>query len=172
MAVQTTKKSTTKAQTVPTEENMKRGILFALLSIPVGIALWVGLWTFGFMAALVSFAIAWLAIFLYGLGAKASVSRKAAPYILGIIVAGVILAFLSGMASDAASVYAQDTEMSTWDAVFTADYWVFFADNLFYNGALWSSYFLDIVIAVVFGVLGCFSIVKDLFVSQDKSSKA
>lgn len=144
--------------------SVKQGLLLSLLVIPIGIFLWVVLWSFGFMASFVSFAIAWLAIYLYTLGAKKEVTRRAAPYILTVIVAGIVLAFLGGMASDAVLFYVDGTDMSQWSAILSVDYWMFFVENLLSNGELWSSYFVDILIALAFGLLGCFSIVKDLFI--------
>lgn len=151
-------------------ENVRRGALLSLLAIPVGIIFWVALWKFGFVASFVSFAIAWLAVHLYKFGAKVSVSRRTAPYVLGVIVVGVVLAFLSGMASDAVEFYAQETGLDQWSALLEADYWVFFFENVFANGELWSSYVLDLVIAVVFAILGCFGVVKDLFSSKGAST--
>lgn len=159
------------SKTAPASKgNVKLGLLLSLIVIPVGIALWVLIWSFGFMASFVSFAIAWLAIYLYTLGAKSEVTRRTAPYILGVIVSGIILAFLGGMASDAVGFYVEDTDMSQWSAILSADYWMFFVDNLLHNGELWSSYFMDILIALGFGLLGCYGVIKDLFIPKVSST--
>jgi hypothetical protein len=160
-----TEPNTTLAAKEPNEVNRK-GLLLALLAIPIGIVLWVILWNFGFIASIVSFAIAWLAVYFYKLGSKQNVSRKAAPYLLAIVLVGVALAFLSGIALDALRAYIQDTDLSDLDALFMADYWAFFFENLFTNGELWSIYAVDLVISVAFGILGCFGIIKSLFSSN------
>lgn len=152
-----------KVKTTPVHENMKQGLLLSLLVIPIGVVLWVALWRFGYIASIVSLAMAWLAVYLYGVGAKAPASRRAAPYLLAIIVVGVLLAFVAGIASDATDFYVKDTSMSQWDALFIADYWAYLADNLFNNGELISSYLGDLVISIVFALIGCFSTVKELF---------
>jgi hypothetical protein len=153
------------------DEINRKGLMLAILAIPVGIVLWVILWNFGFIASIVSFAIAWLAVYLYKLGAKKEVGRRAAPYLLAIVLLGIVLAFLSGVALDALKFYVEGTDLSELDALFTADYWSFFFANILTNGELWSSYAVDIIISIVFGVLGCFSIVKSLF-STNKSGIA
>jgi hypothetical protein len=161
----------TTSASVDSNKINRKGLLLAILAIPVGIVLWVILWNFGFIASLVSFAIAWLAVYLYKLGSKHDVSRRAAPYLLTIILVGVVLAFLSGIALDALKAYIQDTDLSELDALFSADYWSFFFENIFTNGELWSTYAVNLVISLVFGILGCFSIIKSLF-SSAKSDVA
>lgn len=144
----------------------RTGLLLALLSIPTGIVLWIILWNFGFMASFVSFVIAWLAVYLYTLGSKKEVSKRTAPYLLAIILVGIVLSFIGGMALDAVKFYVEGSDVGLMQAILTTDFWLFFADNLFSNGELWSSYVVDIIIALVFGVLGCFGIVKYLFIPE------
>jgi hypothetical protein len=163
--------SDAKAPVVDNDEINRKGLSLALLSIPVGIVLWVILWNFGFIASIVSFAIAWLAVYLYKLGAKKEVGRRAAPYLLAIVLVGIILAFLSGVALDALKFYVEGTDLSELDALFTADYWSFFFANILTNGELWSSYAVDIIVSIAFGILGCFSIFRSLF-SPDNSDVA
>ena len=157
------KKENAKSASTSVHENMKKGLALSFLVIPIGVVLWVILWRFGFIASVVSFAMAWLAVYLYGVGAKAPVSRRVAPYLLGIIAVGVLVAFVAGIASDAADFYVKDTDMSQWGALLAPEYWAYFADNLFNNGELISSYLGDLAISVVFALIGCFSIVKGLF---------
>jgi len=168
--------STVKEGTVLDNSNdggrVRNGLLLATLSIPVGIVLWVLLWNFGFMASFVAFAIAWLAVFLYNLGAKKDVSKRSAPYLLAIILVGIILSFLGGMALDAVRFYVEGTDLSLLQAIVTADFWSFYAGNIFSNAELWSSYTVDIIIALAFGVLGCFGIVKYMFMPEKVASPA
>lgn len=168
--------STVKDGTVLDKSNdggrIRNGLLLASLSIPVGIVLWVILWNYGFMASFVAFAIAWLAVYLYKLGAKKDVSKQSAPYLLAIILVGIVLSFLGGMALDAVRFYVEGTDQSLLQAIVTADFWAFFAGNIFGNAELWSSYAVDIIIALAFGVLGCFSIVKYMFVPDKTATPA
>jgi hypothetical protein len=166
----TTKKTTTKAKvqavaSVAAQENFKRGILFALAAPIPGIALWVLLWNWGFMASIVAFAIAWLTVKLYTIGARAEVSRKAIPYVIGIAIVGTILAFMGGYVSDGLEYYAAELKVSESSALFTADFWDFVSANLT-NGELWASYRTDILIAIAFAALGMYGTIKDLFVDS------
>ncbi|HLU28530.1 MAG TPA: hypothetical protein VKZ65_08835, partial [Glycomyces sp.] len=52
----------------PQPVNEVRGVLFALAIIPVGIILWGIVWSLGFISAIVGFAVAIGAMFLYKLG--------------------------------------------------------------------------------------------------------
>lgn len=168
--VKVSKVKTTEVQPLPINEYVGRGILLSLFAIPAGMVLWVVLWRFNFIASFVSFAIAWLTIRLYMIGAKTHITKDVAPYVLGVVILGVVLAFLSGMVSDAADFYIKDTAMNQWGAIVTTDFWAYFTDNILHNGDLWSSYVMDIAIAIAFAFLGCSSIIKDLF--RPKKSEA
>lgn len=157
-----TKKAAGAVEVPAVEENVTRGWMLSLLAIPAGIALWVLIWSFGFMASFVAFAIAWLAVYLYVYGAKAPVSRRSAPVLIGVIVVGVVLAFLAGMAVDAALAFVEGTDVGQWAALTMGEFWEFYFINLSSNGEMWAAYGVDIAIAVVFGVLGCYSIVAEL----------
>lgn len=160
-----------KPTVIGTSENIPRGILFSLLAVVGGIIAWVGLWILGFMASIVAFLIAWLAVKLFKLGAG-DISRRSAPAVLAVIVCGIILAFLSGMASDALVVYLEGVESPDWmGTFFTGDFWAFFLGNIFTNGELWGSYAVDIVIAIAFGILGAYGVVKDLFMPGPATEK-
>lgn len=146
------------------KENVARGVGAASLAIVLGAILWIVLWSYGFMASFVAFAIAWLAVRLYKRGSGGSLSRKGTYWVLGIIALGIVLAFLSGMVSDALYYYQAEYEIGALAALASADFWDYWTYNIFANGELWGSYTADIVIAVVFGVLGAFEIVKSLLI--------
>lgn len=143
------------------------GRLLSLIVLPVGVALWVTLWNFGFMASLVAFAIAYGAIWLFEFGAKSKPARSDVLFLIGVIAAGVILSFLGGMVSDA--WYAWTTEFNETAGFFSADFWSFVTANLT-SGELWGSYIVDLLIALVFAVLGAGSLVRDLFAKDDSKS--
>ena len=92
-------KTTTTRNTKPIHP--RRGLALALLAIPAGVTAWVLLWQFGFIASVVAWGIAAGAAWLYRIGASQDVTKAAAPYIITIILLGVILAFLGGIVSDA-----------------------------------------------------------------------
>lgn len=144
------------------DENVVRGVLLSLLAVVAGIVAWVALWQFGFIASIVAFLIAWLAVKLYTYGAG-GISRRTAPIVLVVILVGIILAFLAGIVSDALQVYIEGSSLSRLGTLFSGDFWAFYFDNIFNNSELWNQYLPDILVSLVFGVLGAFSIVKSLF---------
>jgi hypothetical protein len=163
-------KAEAKAKEV-TKAQKQKGLLLAVLAIPAGIVVWDVLWSFGFIAALVAFGISWAAIKLYGLGAGSEPDKSAAKVLLGIIVAGVVLSFISGMAMDAQLVYSETKHVSAMQAFMSADFWNFFIGNLGYAD-VWGQYTTDILISLVFAGLGAFGTVRDLFVVKPEAKKA
>lgn len=145
-----------------------RGLLLASLVIPAGVALWVLLWQFGFIASIVAFGISYGAIWLYEKGAKAPVTKSVAPALLAIMAAAVILAFLGGIVSDA--WYAYVNELDGKQGFFSADFWMMVADNLT-RAELWSIYAVDIVISVVFAAFGAWGVVMGLLRDDTAVSK-
>lgn len=149
--------------------NQSRGLLAALLAIPLGILIWVFLWQYGFIASIAAFAIAYVAVWLYNWGSGSEVTKSVAPYLMGIIVLGVILAFLSGMVSDAWAAYT--TELEGKEGFFSADFWILFADNLT-RADLWGSYTMDIVISIAFAALGAGGVIFNLYKGDEQPKKS
>lgn len=140
--------------------NPTLGRLLSLLVIPVGVALWVLLWNWGFMASIVSFAIAYGAVWLFQFGAKTTPSRGDAFFLMAVILVGVIAAFVGGMISDAWQAWKGMVFENA--SFFSAEFWSFVSANLFNNSELWGSYMTDILIALVFGALGAGPLIKNL----------
>lgn len=136
-----------------------QGRLLSLLVIPAGITLWVLLWRAGFMASIVSFGIAYGALWLFQAGAKEAPSRSDAYFLVGVIVVAVIASFLGGMISD--GWYAWHNEFDEAAGFFSGDFWSFMTANLLEPG-LWSSYTVDILLSLVFAALGAGGLIKDL----------
>ncbi len=147
--------------------NPTRGKLLALLVIPAGMALWILLWSWGFMSAIVSFVIAYGAVWLFQVGAKTTPTRADTYYLLVVILIGVIASFLGGMISDAWSVWA--AEMGNEAKFLSGDFWSFVGANIT-NGDLWKSYSTDILIAFVFAILGAGALIKDLLQSNNSNT--
>ncbi|KAA1399304.1 hypothetical protein [Aeromicrobium ginsengisoli] len=149
------------AVAVPTPvENVGRGTLFALLAIPAGVAVWLILWKFGFIASIVGFGVVWAAVQLYARGSGGSISRVGALLILAIVVVTLLLSFLSGMVYDAASEIGELSGLSTWEAFTHDSFWSVFWDA--FPDAL-PSYRKDFLIAAAFGALGAFSMLRAVF---------
>jgi len=150
----------TELQTVAAPTNNTKGVLVSLAVIPVGVALWVVLWNFGFIASLVSFGIAYGALWLYTLvSSNQQPTRRDAFLLLGVILLGVVLSFLAGMISDAWSVY---TEFVDGAQFFSADFWSFTMEGLS-NPDVWSDYMVDMLISLVFAALGTGALIRGLF---------
>lgn len=142
-----------------------KGVLLSLAIIPITVILWVVVWRMGFIASLVSFVTAYGAIWLYKLGSRGAMTKAAAAILVVIMLVSVGLAFLGGMASDGYDVYKDEVDASA--GIFDAGFVDFYVSNLS-NGELWSSYTNDILMSLVFVVLGAGWAVKDLFVPPTK----
>jgi hypothetical protein len=148
---------------VATKEARTRGLLFSLLAIPAGIILWVIAWKLGFIASIVAFIISYLAVWLYKYGSRSNtIGKDAAPWLVAIIIGGVMLAFISGMASDAIAYYVEQMHVSETQSLFSGDFWSLFFANLFGNGELWAAYTTDIFISVGFGALGSYAVIREM----------
>ncbi len=132
-----------------TTPNHKKGILLALLAVPIAMILWVIIWRMGYVASLVAFALAWGVVWLYEKGAGSAPDKKSAPYLAGIIILGVIVSFAAGIVSDGHDFYTSKDggSLSSIDAVNAAI-------GQLGNGELWGSYANDAVMAFVFGAFG------------------
>lgn len=163
MATKTSKtisKSTSK--TGPTYP--RKGLLFALAVIPAGVAAWLFLWQFGFIASVVAWAIAGGAVWLYSYGAKGEVTKTVLPWLLLIMFAGILIAFLSGVISDLR--YGYTTELDGTQGFFSREFWTLVWDNLTYWDFL-SQYIPDFLISLAFAALGAGGVVYGL-VKQNK----
>lgn len=140
--------------------NPARGKLFTLVVPMAAVALWVLLWQFGFIASVVAWLIAAATVKLYRQGAG-GVQRTDAGWIVGMIVFSLVLAILSGMASDALAYYISESGGTVASNLLAWDFWDFFLANLM-TAELWSSYAVDIAIAVAFCALGAYTDVRQL----------
>lgn len=146
------------------QPNYMKGFVYALGAVVLGIIAWVILWRFGYIASIVALGIAAGAVWLYQKGSGSDVDKKGAMIIISLIIASLVLAFLTGMVSDAWDAYTSPDVKGT-GSLLSGDFWSFFTSNLG-SGELWSVYLPDIGISILFGALGCFSIIKDLLAKQ------
>ena len=137
-------------------ERVGRGIALALLVIPVGVVVWTVIWNLGFIASIVSWGVAVGAVWLYRVGSKARITRAAFWGIIAIVVVTVVLSLLAGMFTDLASAI----EVPLQDAIADPKVWGVFADNLLSNGDMWQAYLPQVLLALVFAFLGCFTTLR------------
>lgn len=148
---------------VPTG-NLGRGTLFALATIPVGVVAWVLLWGMGFIASIVAALVAFLAVRLYVLGAG-RLSRPGALVVLAVTVVTLALAFVGGIAWDAATAVGEESGTGTWGLLVDPEFWSWFWAIL--PDAL-PEYGTDIAWAAGFGALGSFTTLRGAFAGSQE----
>jgi hypothetical protein len=141
-------------------ENVQRGTLLALLVIPAGIVVWVILWGFGFIASLVAFGIAIGALWLYRFGSGGRISRAGAVRVTLVTVVALILAFVAGLVSEVLPMYANQRNIDFVSALTSGEFWSFFNNAVANN---FGDVAVQFVIALAFGALGCFSVLRTAF---------
>lgn len=141
--------------TVAPAENVGRGILFSLVSIPLGAALTVGVWQLGFVASITALAGAVAATWLYAKGAGAAPSKGAAP-LIAVIVAGVAASAVGVIASDALRYLAEE-----YPGLPMGDQLTFVMENLA-DAEVWQAYGGDFAMLSLFAALGTFGVIRQL----------
>lgn len=146
-------------------ENVGRGALLALVALPVGVAAWVLIWQLGFIASIVAFAIALLAVFLYRRGSGGVVGRAGAFTIVGIVAVTLVLAFFGGYASDLIPYYTEATGLSAVSAVTDPVFWDAYG-AMMSDPSVSGAIARDAAMAFGFGALGCFGVLRAVFRKQ------
>lgn len=149
----------------PATERVLRGTLLALLVVPVGVALWVVIWNLGYVSAIVAFLIALGAAFLYKLGAGGTISKRGALIVTGIVVIAVLLSFYAGMVSDYANFIAVEAGIGPFEALSLPMFWSAFNADL---PLVIEAYLPDFGLALLFGALGAFSVLRSAFKSASE----
>ncbi len=107
------------AQPAPPTERVLPGLLLSLVAIPVGVVLWVIIWNFGFVSALVGFAIAGLAVFLYKKGSGGPIGLAGIVGVVIITLVALMLSFVAGLASD----YSRMQGLNLLSALGNSEFW-------------------------------------------------
>ncbi|MFK0009867.1 hypothetical protein ACIQTZ_22720 [Paenarthrobacter sp. NPDC090520] len=145
-------------------EDVGRGTIFALAALPIGVILWMVIWSLGWMSSFVTFAAAFMAAKFYVTGAGA-LSRKGVWIVAGITVVTALLSFLGGVWLDAVQFLGREP----MSMVFDSEPWALMADNFAYNPDFVSNYMKDFLLALLFGALGCFFTLRRLFADTKAS---
>ncbi|WP_187697852.1 hypothetical protein [Cellulomonas telluris] len=143
----------------PDRENVARGTLAALLTLPVGVVAWVVLWGFGFIASIVAALVAFLALRLYVWGAG-RISRAGAAVVLLTTAVTLALAFFAGIVYDAVVAFSDGSGLGAWGTLTHPDFWPVFSEVL--PEAL-PEYLPDFGWALGFGALGSFAVLRSAF---------
>ena len=148
------------ARPVLPPENVGRGLLFSLAVIPVGIVIWTLISMTGFITSLVAFAVSAGAVWLYRKGSGGRVSFKGVIVIAAITLVTLVLALLAGFAWNEAAGLAEGSDVSTLELLSTPFFWAVFGE---YLPEILGLNILNILLALVFGVLGAFSVLRAVF---------
>ncbi|HEY4224836.1 MAG TPA: hypothetical protein VGM70_03395 [Pseudolysinimonas sp.] len=139
-------------------ENLQRGVIFALIALPVGVVAWDILWGIGFVASIVAFGVAYFASRLYRFGSGGRVSRNGAIAIAVITIGTLVIAFISGFAVDIVGEYSRVTGASIPESLVSGRFWGIVFASMTTGQAL-----ISLLLAALFGALGCFSILRSAF---------
>ena len=149
----------------PQPENVVRGTLFAALIIPAGVILWVVIWNFGVIASLVAFAVAIGTSFLYRFGSRGLIGLTGAVIIAGITVLTLGLGFFAGMVSEVATAFATYLGSDPLSVFTSPNFWDAFAETV--NSSEYQAHILPQAgFAVLLGGLGCFSVLRRVFMTS------
>ena len=135
--------------------------MVALLAIPAGVIVWVIIWTIGFIASIVSFGVAILAMFLYKLGSGGQMGRAGAIRVTIITIVTVGVSIFAGLIVDVAVGIASVTSGGPIEALSNPVFWDVFKE--YTTGPESSSLGFSLALSVGFGILGCFSILRGAF---------
>jgi hypothetical protein len=148
-------------------ENVVRGAIFALLAVPVGVILWVVIWSLGVVSAIVAFVVAAGAAWLYRRGSGGRVSLSGALVISGVVLGTLLASFYFGIVSDWIRAVVEQTGLSPIQALAAPAFWPSF-NSVF--GELLKADLPSLGIALLFGVLGAFSVLRRAFASARAQS--
>jgi len=150
-------------------EHMVRGTVFALVMIPVGVALWLILWKLGWMASIVAFVTAAGAAKLYiagsTVGGGGNMTRRGAWVVVAVTVVTVLLSFLGSIWMDLADYVGA----SPLALLFEPEAWDLLGYNLTSNADLVESLKAEFLMALLFSALGCFFTLRQLFAQSRRS---
>lgn len=140
-------------------ENIPRGTILALVIVPAGIIVWTIIWSFGFIASIVALGVALGALALYRFGSGGRVSRNGAIRVTIITVITLALSFVAGLAWDGLPIWTQQHGQSAVEALTDPRFW-----SAISRAASHPDVLLSLGLAAVFGLLGCFSVLRTAFV--------
>ncbi|MFJ6535889.1 hypothetical protein ACIQH5_06625 [Paenarthrobacter sp. NPDC091711] len=158
------KRFNTSAAGSVSREDIGRGTLFALAALPIGVILWMIIWNLGWMSSLVTYAAAFMAAKFYVMGAGA-LSRKGVWVVAVVTAATALASFLGGVWLDAVKFLGREPLAM----VMSSEPWALMADNFAYNPDFVGSYMGDFLLALLFGALGCFFTLRQLFAATKES---
>src|SRR3954466_11455210 len=98
-------------------EDVNRGTVVALLALPIGVIVWVLIWTLGIIASIVTLGVAYAAMFLYRLGSGGAMGRGGAVRVTLITLVTLAVAIFAGLVADVAVGIGRVTNVGPIDAL-------------------------------------------------------
>jgi hypothetical protein len=148
-------------------ENVQRGVIFALIALPAGVVAWDILWGFNFIASIVAFGVAYLAVRLYRFGSGGRITRTGAIAVAVITIGTLIVAFISGFAIDVAPLYSQQLGTSIPEALVAPRFW-----SIVFGSMASPQVLPTLLLAALFGALGCFGTLRAAFLQTRVATAA
>jgi hypothetical protein len=141
-------------------ENVLRGSLFALIALPLGVLVWLLIWSFGFIASIVAFGVAIAAAFFYRVGAGGRISKLGGWIVTAVTVVTLVVAWFAGLALDVVRYISDESGVSWLEALngpyFAELYALVIRDP--YGDLITSA-----IATIAFGALGSFSVLRSIF---------
>jgi hypothetical protein len=145
-------------------ENTVRGTVFALAVVPAGVALWLFLWSLGWIGSIVAFLAAAGAARLYIAGSTAgsggTITRRGAWVVVAVTIATVLLSFMGTIWLDLADYMGGASALAL---LFEPEAWDLLGYNLANNADLVENLKGEFLMALLFSALGCFFTLRQLF---------
>jgi hypothetical protein len=139
--------------TPPTEDVVK-GAMFALVALPVGVILLAVLSSVGFVASIVGYAVAAIALRLYRRGSGGFISRAGAWAVTGVVVLTLLVGIWVSLVVDAAG------GLGHLDRISNPNFWPIFS---YYFPSLVKDQGLFILLILAFAGFGSFRILGRAF---------
>lgn len=152
-------------------ENLVRGLLLSLLTVPAGIIVFSIIYNLGFIASIVALGVAFAAFFLYRLGSGGRVSIKGAIVITLVTIATLVLAFIVAQYTVIAVAVGEIWGVS-WFEAFTDPQFGTIAGQILADPSVASELAGDAAFTFIFGLLGCGAILFNIFRAARAEQKA
>jgi hypothetical protein len=145
----------------PVTENVLRGTLLALITIPVGVIAFTIIYSLGYIAAIVAFGIAAAAYFLYRFGAG-KISIRGAIIVTLVTLVTLLLSFAVAVIWDTAVALSEGTPYSAFEVLGMPEFWEIL--NIGINDpTVQQSLLKDFGLSLLFGVLGAGALLFSAF---------
>ena len=151
------------------EPRILRGTLFSLIVLPVGIALWVLVWSLGFISAIVAFVIAFGAVYLFRVGAGGRVGKIGVLIVSLVVLVTLVLAFIAGLVVDYARFISEEFDLPFGGLFSNPLFWESFGIDL---PALLNGNIVNMLLALAFAVLGTFGTLRNVLKSEAAADAA